>query len=311
MKVKFGTSIALVRTTRRANGSYNIGDRGIHPCGVIIMRLDDAPESSNVEDSRGMGGKLALGGGGVVLLILGLIFGVDLGGNKPGNSGNPGKKDEATLHFTQKILGTTEKVWEKEFRDQKYPAYRPPHLELFSDRVQTGCGNAPAAVGPFYCPADQKVYIDPTFFDELAQKLGGSKADFSKAYVIAHEVGHHVQKLLGYSARVDAHRGKPDEKDYSVRLELQADYLAGVWAYHGQREFNFIEKGDVDEAIKTANSIGDDRLQKRSGGFVHPEQFTHGTSEQRKKWFLDGLKTGDASRMKLDHFFEVKSSKDL
>ena len=208
---------------------------------------------------------------GLLLLVLGLVFGVDLGGGQ--RVANPGAPpDQKTLVFTKKILGTTEEVWNDEFRKMG-KRYKPPHLELFTAQVRTGCGTAPAAVGPFYCPADEKVYIDPTFFDELEQKLGGSKGDFSKAYVIAHEVGHHVQRLLGYSA-------DHGDNDASVRLELQADYLAGVWAFHGQRKFNFIEPGDVDEAIKTANSIGDDRLQKRSGGFVHPEQFTHGTSAQ-------------------------------
>ena len=267
------------------------------------MQLDDAPESSNVTDSRGMGGKLAVGGvGGILVVILGLIFGVDLGGGRQavGPSAPP---DKETLTFTQKVLGTTEEVWDDEFHKMG-KRYKKPQLELFSNSVDTGCGHAPSAVGPFYCPADQKVYIDPTFFEELEQKLGGSKADFSKAYVIAHEVGHHVQRLLGYHA-------DPKDNDGSVRLELQADYLAGVWAHHGQKKFNFIEPGDVDSAIKTANAIGDDRLQKRSGGFVHPEKFTHGTSAQRVKWFQDGLKTGDASKGKLDQFFKARSSKDL
>jgi len=189
--------------------------------------------------------------------------------------------------------------------------YTPPKLDLFSNQVRTGCGVAPAAVGPFYCPADRTVYIDPTFFDELESQLGGSKADFSKAYVIAHEVGHHVQNLLGITARVDAKRGTPLEKDYSVRLELQADYLAGVWAHDGQKQFHFIQPGDVEAAIKTANAIGDDRLQKRAGGFVHPEKFTHGRSEQRVNAFQDGLRTGDASEEKLDSFFKPRSADEL
>ncbi len=274
------------------------------------MRLDDAPESSNVSDSRGMGTPLAIGGGlgGILLVVLGLVFGVDLTGGRPvagpgGGGGSEGQRDEATLVFTKKVLGTTEAVWNREFQKMGR-RYREPHLKLFSTRVQTGCGTAPAEVGPFYCPADETVYIDPTFFDELDQRLGGSKADFSKAYVIAHEVGHHVQRLLGY--RAAAH-----DNDASVRLELQADYLAGVWAHYGQEQFNFIEPGDVDAAIKTANAIGDDRLQKRARGYVSPEKFTHGTSRQRAKWFVDGLKTGDVSKRKLDHFFAVPSSRDL
>jgi predicted metalloprotease len=275
------------------------------------MRLDEAPESGNVEDSRGMGTKYAVGGvGGVILLILGLIFGPGVWDQvpeqRPEQSGKTVAPNDNTAAFVRKILGTTETVWEAEFQKMG-KTYTPPHLDLFSDEVRTGCGVAPAAVGPFYCPADRKVYLDPTFFDELERKLGGSKAEFSQAYVIAHEVGHHVQNLLGYMSR----RGSMEEHDFSVRLELQADYLAGVWAFHGQRKFHFIEPGDVESAIETANAIGDDRLQQRSGGFVHPEKFKHGTSAQRVKWFKDGLLTGDASKQKLDHFFEIRSSKDL
>jgi predicted metalloprotease len=280
------------------------------------MNLDEAPESGNVVDNRGMGTKLAIGGvGGIVLLVLGLIFGKDLvgdrtepGNNAPGNNApvNQPARDEKTLVFTKKVLGTTEAVWKKEF-GKMGKTYTPPRLDLFSDKVKTGCGLAPAAVGPFYCPADQTVYLDPTFFDELERKLGGSKGEFSQAYVIAHEVGHHVQHLLGYMAR----RGAMEEHDFSVRLELQADYLAGVWAHHGQEMYKFIEPGDVESAIKSANAIGDDRLQQKSGGFVHPEKFTHGTSAQRVKWFKEGLRTGDVSKQKLDHFFEVRSSREL
>ena len=268
------------------------------------MRLDDAPESGNVTDSRGMGGKLALGGGagGILLVVLGLIFGVDLGGGGQRAANTNGPPDEKTLVFTKRVLGTTEDVWNTEFKKMG-KKYRPPHLELFSDRVKTGCGTAPSAVGPFYCPADEKVYIDPTFFNELEQKLGGSKAQFSQAYVIAHEVGHHVQRLLGFTAR-------EHDNGASVRLELQADYLAGVWAHQGQKKFNFIEPGDVEEAIKSANAIGDDRLQKRSGGFAHPEKFTHGTSRQRVYFFQRGLKTGDASMATLQKFFDVPTGRN-
>jgi len=272
------------------------------------MRLDDAPESGNVEDRRGLSSGVVAGGGGILLLILGLIFGVDFGGKNPiggGGGGGGAPPDPETKHFAAKILGTTEEVWKDEFKKNGYGSYKPPGMVLFSDGVQTGCGNAPSAVGPFYCPADRHLYLDPTFFEELERKLGGSKGQFSQAYVVAHEVGHHVQNLLGYSARVDEHRGKRDEKQYSVRLELQADYLAGVWAHVGQKKFNFIEAGDVEGAIKSANAIGDDRLQKRSGGFVHPEQFTHGTAKQRVAAFTDGLKTGDASKAKLDRFFDT------
>jgi predicted metalloprotease len=263
------------------------------------MRLDDAPESGNVIDSRGVGGKLAVGGGlgGLLLVVLGLVFGVDLGGGQRAAGPSNGPPDEATAKFTSKVLGATEQVWTEEFKKMG-KTYRKPHLELFTDRVRTGCGTAPAAVGPFYCPADEKVYIDPTFFAELEQRLGGSAADFSKAYVIAHEVGHHVQKLLGFHAREGDHNA-------SVRLELQADYLAGVWAHHADKKYRLLEPGDVEQAIKSAKAIGDDRLQKRGGGFVHPEKFTHGTSEQRVYFFQRGLKTGDDSMATLQKFFDL------
>ena len=174
-------------------------------------------------------------------------------------------------------------------------------MVLFTDEVETGCGTAPSAVGPFYCPADRTVYLDPSFFDELEQRLGGSKAEFSQAYVIAHEVGHHVQNLLGYSKLVDEKRRTLPEREFypwSVRLELQADYLAGVWAHHGQERFHFLQNGDVESAIETANAIGDDRLQKRTHGFTSPEKYTHGTSVQRVKWFRQGLGTGDLRQIK-------------
>lgn len=274
------------------------------------MRLDDAPESENVEDRRGMGTKLALGGGGgVLLLVLGLIFGVDFGGGQPRPAADNGPPDKKTEAFAKKVLGTIEKVWQDQF-EKHHREYRvawsPPKLVLFTAEVRTGCGTAPSAVGPFYCPADRNVYLDPTFFDELEKKLHGSKGQFSQAYVMAHEVGHHVQNLLGYSARVDAHRGKGDEKQYSVRLELMADYLAGVWGHHADEKFHVIEAGDVNSAITSANAIGDDHLQTRGGGFAHPEKYTHGTSRQRTHFFEQGLKTGDAGKATLDKFFEAR-----
>lgn len=256
-----------------------------------------------------MGGKLAVGGGvgGVLLLVLGLIFGVDLGGGKPRPAAGP--PDKETEVFASKILGTLEVVWKDEFAKHQAEyraAWKPPKMVLFSNEVRTGCGVAPSAVGPFYCPADQHVYLDPTFFDDLDKQLGGSKAQFSQAYVVAHEVGHHVQNLLGYSARVDEQRKTPRENEASVRLELMADYLAGVWAFHGQKKFNFLEPGDADAAIKSARAIGDDRLQKmgrRNDGYVHPEKFTHGTSAQRVGFFTEGMKSGDASKARLERFF--------
>jgi predicted metalloprotease len=274
-----------------------------------MMRWRGAEQSENLEDRRRMGPRgIAIGGGGMlVILVLAMLFGVDpqqLGqvldqGAPPG--GQVAEDRELTPEeveqrdFTATILRFTEIVWDEQFR-LAGERYQPPKMVLFTQQVQTGCGVAPSAVGPFYCPVDRTVYLDPTFFDELQQKLGGSKAEFSQAYVIAHEVGHHVQNLLGYSDIVNEKRRTlpPEEfNQWSVRLELQADYLAGVWAHYGQREFNFIEPGDIESAITSANAIGDDRLQKRSTGFTSPENYTHGTSEQRVKWFTKGLETGD------------------
>jgi predicted metalloprotease len=281
------------------------------------MDWEKGEESENLEDRRRISGRtLAVGGGigAVILLLIGALLGIDpqklnqLVGNIPGGGADnrqaderpPTADEERTRRFASKILRFTEKVWEKQF-SKAGKRYEPPHMVLFSREVDTKCGTAPSAVGPFYCPADRTVYLDPTFFDELEKKLGGSKAEFSQAYVIAHEVGHHVQNLLGYSSLVEEKRQTLSKEEYnkwSVRLELQADYLAGVWAHHGQQEFHFIEPGDVESAIKTANAIGDDRLQKRATGFTSPEKYTHGRSDQRVKWFRLGLETGDLSKLK-------------
>ena len=236
------------------------------------MKLDEAPQSSNVEDSRGMGTKLAIGGGGgILLLILGLIFGQDLVGDRaqPADRADRAPPDQKPLVLARKVLGATEEVWTDQFAKMG-KTYTPPHLQLFTEEVRTGCGVAPSSVGPFYCPEDRKVYLDPTFFDELERKLGGSKSEFSQAYVIAHEVGHHVQNQLGYMGK----KGTMEEHDFSVRLELQADYLAGVWAYHAQKKFHFIEPGDVESAIQS-QAIGDDRLQKRPE-VLFTQKFTMG-----------------------------------
>jgi predicted metalloprotease len=179
-------------------------------------------------------------------------------------------------------------------------------MVLFSEAVQTGCGNAPSSVGPFYCPADKHVYLDPTFFEELESRLGGSKAEFSQAYVVAHEVGHHVQNLLGFSDLVHSKRREPNYNEWSVRLELQADYLAGVWAHYAeQMRPGLIEQGDIESAIQSANAIGDDRLQKRSRGWVSPESFTHGSSEQRVRYFKQGLQSGRFDEQTLQRFFTI------
>src|SRR5262245_12763868 len=280
------------------------------------MKWEQGRESENLEDRRRMRPRTVAGGGlGLLaILLISYFLGVDpqkltqllnntqigQGTSQQVQEGPLTPEEERTRSFSAKILGFTETVWNQKFQEAGQ-TYIPPHMVLFADRVQTGCGLAPAAVGPFYCPADRIVYLDPTFFDELQQKLGGSKADFSQAYVIAHEIGHHVQNLLGYSELVDRKREtlpKAEFNRWSVRLELQADYLAGAWAHYGQEQFNFIEAGDVESAIQSANAIGDDRLQKRAGAFTSPENYTHGTSDQRMRWFTLGLKTGDLGKLK-------------
>lgn len=278
------------------------------------MRWEGGEQSGNLEDRRSGGPKkLAIGGvGALLLLLLGYFLGVDprlinqfignaeFGGDPQGQRRELTPQEKRARDFAATILRFTEQIWEEQFRSVG-KEYQAPKMVLFSDRVETACGSAPSAVGPFYCPADRTVYLDPTFFEELEKKLGGSKAEFSQAYVIAHEVGHHVQNLLGYSNVVEQKRRTLPKAEYnrwSVRLELQADYLAGVWAHHGQRKFNFIEEGDIESAIKSANAIGDDRLQRRAGGFASPENYTHGTSEQRVRWFRQGLKTGDMKMLK-------------
>jgi len=280
------------------------------------MRWRGGEQSENLEDRRRASPTgMAIGGGGLLLLlIIGALFGVDPRKinqlvNQAQQGGNPNvaaqdrelsPEEKRQQEFTATILRFTEIVWDEQFQ-RSGQRYVKPRMVLFSNQVRTGCGMAPSAVGPFYCPADQTVYLDPSFFEELDRKLGGSKADFSQSYVIAHEIGHHVQNLLGYSDLVDRKRQQLSEDEFnewSVRLELQADYLAGVWAHYGQEKFNFIEPGDVEGAISSANAIGDDRLQKRSTGFTSPEKYTHGTSRQRVKWFKSGLQTGDLSRLK-------------
>jgi predicted metalloprotease len=282
------------------------------------MKWEGEEQSSNVEDRRGLSKKgLAIGGGAgaLILVVVAALLGIDpqkvnqlLGGAQGGGQqGGPAEErplsaeEKRGQEFAATILRFTEKVWDDQFR-KIGKEYVKPHMVLFSKSVDTGCGTAPSAVGPFYCPADKTVYLDPTFFDELQDRLGGSKGEFSQAYVIAHEIGHHVQNLLGYSKlahqKEQAASSKAEANRWSVRLELQADYLAGVWAHHGQEQFQFIEPGDIDSAIQSANAIGDDRLQKNATGFTSPEKYTHGTSAQRIKWFRTGFKTGDLRKMK-------------
>ncbi|MCZ2341768.1 MAG: neutral zinc metallopeptidase [Bacteroidales bacterium] len=273
------------------------------------MRWQESDSSSNVEDRRGMR-SAGMGLGGLLIILVGAYFGLDLrglvgpGGPIPqqqrqqvGQAPQDGYKE-----FASHILGMTEQVWDAQFREHGL-RYEHPRMVLFSDSVQTGCGNAPSSVGPFYCPADQTVYLDPTFFRELQQTLGGSQAEFSQAYVIGHEVGHHVQNLLGYNGKLKSYERR-EGKNAGIRLELQADYLAGVWAHYAEKRWRILEPGDVEAALTTAKAIGDDRIQKRSQGWVSPESFTHGSAAQRLKHFREGLQTGDFSKKKLDTFFD-------
>ena len=270
------------------------------------MRWAGRRRSSNVEDRRGVPVRgLAVGGGmGTLLLVLLVVF---FGGDpaallqqQPGvQQVQPNGQDDQLAEFVSVVLADTEDVWHALFRNQLGKPYREPELVLFTGQVQSACGFASAAVGPFYCPADEKVYIDLAFFDELRTRFG-APGDFAMAYVVAHEIGHHVQNQLGISDQVHEARGRLSETEYnrlSVRLELQADYLAGVWAHHAERTKQILEEGDVDEALRAASAIGDDRLQRQSQGYVVPDSFTHGSSEQRVRWFRRGLETGDVGGM--------------
>ncbi len=269
------------------------------------MKLDDQRESDHVEDRRGGGGMMSKGGIGIGTVILALVawyFGFDPqtvldasqavqapAQTQSRASGEPPARDEMSI-FVRKVLASTEDTWETIFRDGG-SQYQKPGLVLFSDATRTACGTGQAAMGPFYCPGDQKVYIDLSFYRDLRDRFR-APGDFAQAYVIAHEVGHHVQKLLGITAKVDALRGRASEAEVnraSVRLELQADCFAGVWA---NRSRGLLEAGDLEEGLTAAAAIGDDRLQKESRGRVAPDSFTHGTSAQRVKWFRAGFETG-------------------
>ncbi|HKS26925.1 MAG TPA: neutral zinc metallopeptidase [Pyrinomonadaceae bacterium] len=271
------------------------------------MRWRGERQSSNIEDRRGSGRGLAVGGGigTVVILALALLFGGDpraileqlQGGGQqsagPQSSRSANPAEEESKQFTSAVLASTEDIWADIFR-REGRQYRDPQLVLFRNVVDSACGRASSAVGPFYCPGDYKVYLDLAFFDELRSRFR-APGDFAQAYVIAHEIGHHVQKLLGTSDKVDAMRGRLSEREMnqlSVRLELQADFYAGVWAYYAQKK-GLLEVGDIEEALNAATAIGDDRLQREAQGRVVPDSFTHGTSEQRARWFRKGLETGD------------------
>jgi predicted metalloprotease len=284
------------------------------------MRWKGREQSSNVEDRRGISPKVAVGGGGIgLLLIVGIamLLGADpkmiqgllqqqqQQGQQNGAPNQAAGKNDEAREFLAVVLRDTETVWADRFRQEFGAEYNPPKLVIFSDEVSTACGRTPSAVGPFYCPGDDTVYIDPTFFDELKSRHR-APGDFAQAYVIAHEVGHHVQGILGYMDEVNRVRqrgNKIESNKASVRLELQADYLAGVWAHHAHRQYNILEEGDIEEAINAANQIGDDTLMKEAGAYVIPERFTHGTSKQRVYWFTQGLKSGDMRSCKV--LFEV------
>ncbi len=272
------------------------------------MRWQDRRRSDHVEDRRGMSpARVAIGGGGglLLLILIAVLFGADptalldqvettpVPAPEPGALPTDPAQDELK-EFVSVILADTEDVWSTLFT-RSGRTYAPPTLVLFTGRVESACGLASAAMGPFYCPLDRKIYIDLSFYEDLHSRFQ-APGDFAQAYVLAHEVGHHVQNLLGISEEVQRMRGRVSEaehNDLSVRLELQADFLAGVWAHHGQRMRQFLETGDIEEGLRAASAIGDDRLQRQTQGYIVPDSFTHGTSAQRVRWFRRGLETGD------------------
>ncbi|MGB5257092.1 MAG: neutral zinc metallopeptidase [Woeseiaceae bacterium] len=273
------------------------------------MRWRGGRRSSNIEDRRGARATPRLLGGGIgtiVLVLVAMYFGVDptpllqtmqQGPSASSSGTRPSAedlKDDPLADMVSVVVGDTEDVWRGIFERQGR-AYKEPTLVMFSGRTNSACGLGQAAMGPFYCPADQKVYIDLSFYDQMRTRFR-APGDFAQAYVIAHEIGHHVQNLLGISGQVHSMKqrlGQAESNALSVRLELQADCLAGVWANHADRARNIIEAGDIDEALNAASAIGDDTLQRQSRGTVVPETFTHGTAKQRQRWFGIGLQTGD------------------
>jgi predicted metalloprotease len=273
------------------------------------MRWQGDRESENIEDRRGTpGGPIMITGGlgTLLIVIVSLYLGIDptallrqVGNQQAPAPGAPAPDLEGQKEvrdFVAVVLADTEDVWSELFRKMG-KEYEDPTLVLFSGEVQSACGNASAAMGPFYCPLDRKVYLDLDFFEELRTRFR-SPGNFAQAYVAAHEIGHHVQNQLGTMQKMQqlrARLGPRAANDLSVRLELQADFLAGVWAHHAQRMRNILEPGDIDAALRAATAIGDDRLQKQAQGYVVPDSFTHGTSEQRARWFRKGFETGDIS----------------
>ncbi len=276
------------------------------------MRLDDERESDNVEDMRSSSGGMGISGrhigiGTIALALVAMYFGVDpsvvlnmgqgLSQNAPVEA-KPIPKDDPDAKFVAKVLASTEDTWGKIFQASGHQ-YPPPKLVLFTGQIPTACGAGQAAAGPFYCPGDQKVYIDLSFYQELKDRFH-APGDFAQAYVIAHEVGHHIQNLMGTSDKVqkarESARNEAESNQYSVRLELQADCYAGVWAMHADGDNRILEAGDVEEAMTAAAAIGDDALQKQAQGYAVPDSFTHGTSQERMHWFNQGLTTGEVSK---------------
>lgn len=280
------------------------------------MKLDGRRESQNVEDRRGMSTKAKVGLGGLGGIVLIVIMTFMQGGNLGDAVNNvlqsgalnglqeeaaPNQREfteeeEALAQFSRQVLASTEDVWSQVFEENNLE-YTPPTLVLFTSQVNSACGTASAAVGPFYCSGDQKLYIDLSFFIQMKQKLGAD-GDFSYAYVIAHEVGHHVENLLGILGKAHQQMQQTDKvsaNKISVRLELLADYYAGIWGHYEDEAYGSLEDGDIEEAIDCAQKIGDNYLQKKAQGYVQPESFTHGTSAQRMRWLKRGLQTGDMS----------------
>ena len=270
------------------------------------MRWKGRRESSNVEDRRRISPKGAIGGGigGIVIILIVMLLGGDPSSllqnisldNQSTTNYIESAEDKELAQFVSVVLAETEDVWHKIFRDAD-AEYREPKLVLFNGKVQSACGIAGSATGPFYCPGDEKLYIDLSFYDELQNRFK-APGDFAMAYVIAHEVGHHIQQLTGTMEEVNKLRSRLSEKEYnkySVRLELQADFYAGVWAHYTKRA-DLLEEGDLEEALNAASAVGDDRIQKSAQGYIVPDSFTHGTSEQRKRWFYKGYTTGDINQ---------------
>ena len=290
------------------------------------MKWEGRRQSSNVDDRRGISGKGGLlAGGGIVGIIVVLLqlFGGETGQQVAsvvnqvagGNQTQQTERVELTAEqkkigeFTATVLADTEDVWEKVFAENRLGTYEKPTLVLFTASVNTGCGQASSSVGPFYCPADHKLYMDMDFFEELKTRFGAKGGDFAIAYVMAHEVGHHIQTLLGTSQQVRRQQqglSQAAANKWSVAQELQADFYAGVWAHHNQK---YLDVDDIDEALSAANAVGDDAIQKRMQGHIVPDSFTHGTSEQRKYWFTKGYKTGDIKEGNIKTIYEQTNNR--